>query len=874
MSKITKLQANFSLGEVSPKMYGSIDTEQYGAAATTCLNFIPLHLRCLARRPGTYFIKSVEDPTTISRAMPFQYSNTQSYVLEFSESGIRFYKDQGIILPTRLISNGTFTSTISPWSDVSDDGSVGASGGKMAFTAGMGETSSVQYPAISNPGDIDYTLTLDTFTNDIGVQIGTESDLDAYYSGTLSPGLAQSINFTSTNTAPLLITLGTTDVSAQADNIVLSTSEGYTIACPYLESEISELHYEQSFDVMYITHPSHKPKALTRYGHDNWSLADMAFDEPAWMDINKTDITLFPSGTTGTVTITASEDLFVSTDVGRAIRYKASDELIYNINLITYPGTGSQIYFDITFYPQTSDNISSSIIEADGSRTGLSYTSGTPGAGEFRIVNGQINTGDTLSTTQLIEIKQTNAGSGIWGWGTITGYVNGTSVSVSVQSDFAFAHESTQWRLGSWSVTTGYPKAVTLFEQRLWFGNTVAQPNTIWGSQTASFTNFQPDNIDKKEQVDADTSVTFTLNTPAVKWLKGTQALVIGCQNGVIQITGSNGAITAANNFTRKDLNIESSDVLPTVAYNTIVHVEHLQKRIHALSYALSTYGFQEADVSNFSDHLVRDDKIKQVAFSSTPNSIIWALTDDGRLLSCLFRPDKGLVGWSRHELGGTDVVIESMAVIPGADYSELWLVVTRSIDGDSAQYIEVLQADYEFQDQELAFYVDCGISFDGSPTQSFNGLDHLEGETLSVLADGAVHPDVVVSSGAITLDDDYSIVHVGLGYNSDFETLPISAQGQEGTTQPDAARIFQIDIKLYNSLNMLVGKDSTSLTRKTFRETSDNLGQAVPLFTGDYIFNYDGAFKFGDTKVFIRQDQPLPFTMLALICKLEINSK
>lgn len=749
-NRINKLQANFSLGEVSPKMYGSSDLEQYGAAATTCLNFIPLHLRCLTRRPGTYFIKALEDQTKQSRLIPFIFSNDQAYILEFSEGILRIYKDQGIVL----------------------DG--------------------------PDPAEI---------------------------------------------------------------------------FIQYQEDDLPDLKFAQSFNVLYITHPNYAPKQLVRVSDINWTLTDIPFVEPPYLDANiDSTKTVTPSGTTGTITITSVGNLFASTDVGRYIRIESGPQAITGVNWLVYPGTGSQQYFDVTFFPHTSSTMDVKIINADGTKTTLTYTSGAPSPGQYTIVGDQVKLAAAASSSEQVEIIEKNAGTGIWGYALIGGYTNANQVAATVISPLENTNTTYRWRFGAFSDTTGYPECVELYEQRLWFANTRTSPNRIWGSQIQNFPNFSPDDINKQGDVTADTSVSFVLTTPGIQWLKGTQALVAGCQDGIIQINSQSGALSAVNPpVTRKDQNIQTSTVSPALAQNHIIYAEHLNKRMHALSYGLSTYGFQQSDISNFSDHLLDDGSIKQIVYSSTPNSLIWCLTTEGKLLSCLFRVDKGLVGWTRHQLGGTDVEVESVAVIPGASYTELWLIVKRIVDGDTVRYVEVLQQDFEFQDLEDAFFVDSGLSFDGAPTNVFSNLDHLEGETVAVLADGTVHPNCVVTSGDITLDGNYSVVHAGLPYNSDFESLQIEGGSVYGTSQMSISRVIEAGIKLYNSINFLVGSSLTSLQREVFRTTNDDLGEAVPLFTGNHVFKYSTGFAIG-YKLAIRQDQPLPITILSIVYKAEIN--
>src|SRR5690606_6324566 len=122
---------------------------------------------------------------------------------------------------------------------------------------------------------------------------------------------------------------------------------------------------------------------------------------------------------------------------------------------------------------------------------------------------------------------------------------------------------------------------------------------------------------------------------------------------------------------------------------------------------------------------------------------------------------------------------VESVAVIPApaGDRDELWLVVRSSIDGATLRYIEYLEALWDpANDLPDAFFVDSGLTYDGAPSSTISGLDHLEGESVSILADGATHPERTVVQGRITLDRDASKVQVGLAYTSTLQTMKLEA--------------------------------------------------------------------------------------------------
>jgi hypothetical protein len=175
-------------------------------------------------------------------------------------------------------------------------------------------------------------------------------------------------------------------------------------------------------------------------------------------------------------------------------------------------------------------------------------------------------------------------------------------------------------------------------------------------------------------------------------------------------------------------------------------------------------------------------------------------------------------------------------------------------------------------EDIEDSFYVDSGLSYNGSPTSSLTGLDHLEGETVSILADGAIHPDKTVASGAITLDYEVTKAHVGYAFNSDVEPMQIDGGSADGTAQGKLKRVTDVTARLYRTVGLLVGPDADTLDRVPFRSSADAMDAPVALFTGNKRLPFpSGAER--EARIYLRQNQPLPFTVLAIITRVKTNS-
>ena len=154
----------------------------------------------------------------------------------------------------------------------------------------------------------------------------------------------------------------------------------------------------------------------------------------------------------------------------------------------------------------------------------------------------------------------------------------------------------------------------------------------------------------------------------------------------------------------------------------------------------------------------------------------------------------------------------------------------------------------------------------------TISGLSHLEGETVSILAEGAPVVDATVSSGAITVTET-SKAQVGLAYTSDFETLRLNAGAADGTAQGKTSRIHRLFIRFYQSLGGKVGPDASNLSPLIFRKGGDDMDAAVPLFDGDVEIEWDAEYS-TESLLFIRQDQPLPMTIEAVMPQLHTQDR
>ena len=673
MARVAVELTNFTGGELSPRLDGRNDIAKYNSGCKTLENMIVYPHGSASRRSGTQFVAEVKDSTKKTRLISFEFSTVQTYILEFGDQYIRFYKDNGVIL---------------------DGGSP------------------------------------------------------------------------------------------------------YEISSPYLEAELFDIKFAQSADTMYICHPNHNPRKLTRTGHTNWTLVDDVIINGPFMDHNVETTTLTPShktvGATSTVTASAvtginSNQGFLSTDVGRLLHIK----------------------------------------------------------------DGHLKITSVTSTTVVV----------------------GTVIV-----DLGITTPITDFALGSFSDTTGYPACVTFFEQRLVFAGTTAQPQTLFFSRSADYENFDDQ---YHETVADDDAIVYTIasnQVNAIRFLTATRTLIIGTAGGEFAVNGAGvgEAITPTNILINKQSNHGAANVDGIAVGNATLFLQRAKRKIRELAYNFDVDGYVAPDLTILAEH-VTESGIIQMAYQEEPNSIVWCVRADGQLLGFTYQREQQVTAWHRHIFGGSfgsgNAVCESVEVLP-TDNSEyqVWVIVKRTINGATKRYVEYLHnQDFDETDDTSFNYLDSQLAYDGSATTTISGLDHLEGEEVSILADGATHPNKTVSSGAITLDRSSTKVKVGLPYVSLLQTMRIDAGSQNGTSQSKTKRIYEITARLYESIGIEIGPDLDNMERIPFRSSANAMNSGVNVFTGDKDIEFRGNYE-TDGFIFVRQNQPLPLTVLSLYPRLVTN--
>jgi len=437
---------------------------------------------------------------------------------------------------------------------------------------------------------------------------------------------------------------------------------------------------------------------------------------------------------------------------------------------------------------------------------------------------------------------------------------------------------STDFALGSFSDTTGHPSCVTFFEQRLVFAATLSQPQTLFFSKSGDYENMD-DNY--HGTVADDDAIIYTIasnQVNAIRFMTATRTLIIGTAGGEFAVSGGGTdiAITPTNILIKKQSNNGAANVDALAVGNATLFLQRARRKLRELAYNFDVDGYVAPDLTILAEH-ISEGGFKQLSYQQEPNQVIWGVRNDGQLVGLTYQREQQVVAWHRHIFGGTfssgNAVCESVATIPTDDSEyQSWVIIKRTINGATKRYVEYIhQYDFDETDDTSFNFLDSQLEYDGSPATTISGLDHLEGETVSVLADGATHPDKTVSSGEITLDRSASKVKVGLSYTSLLQTMRIDAGSQNGTSQSKTKRIYEITARLYESIGVEIGPDLNNMERIPFRSSANAMDSGINVFTGDKEIEFRGNYE-TDGFIFVRQTQPLPLTILSLYPKLQTN--
>lgn len=670
----------------------------------------------------------------------------------------------------------------------------------------------------------------------------------------------------------------------------------FELTTPYTEAQLSRLSYTQSADIMTIVHPDHDPKNLNRLADDNWTLTTINYAPTV-------SPPTFSSATIATITgITQANPAVVTTSAAHGF---------VTGNLVTITGVvGMTEVNDRTFRITV---LTTTTFELDGedSTTYTAYSSGgtatrnnnanTVGSGfgdfdktySYVITTVDDNGIESLASSAVaLTTKSLSVTGGVrLNWSAVSGAAyyriykdpsNNTNVfgwvgdsKNNTFDDYNIAPITSDAPPEDRQPFTGVdnkPATVNYYQQRQIFANTNNEPQATYTTQVNNFNSLRTSSPARD-----DDAVTFTIAAQQVNEIRhivSLDSLILLTSGGEwIVSEGQDRVLTPSTVGVRIQSYNGSAWVKPVIINSTALYLQEKGARIRDLGYEFSSDKYTGNDLSIMSEHLFENHQIIEMTYSDEPYGILWCVRDDGVLLGLTYLREHQVWGWHQHT---TDGEFESVAVINEDGRDALYAIVKRTINGQTKRYVERLEK-RESTLSEDAFYVDSGLSYNGSPATVFSGLDHLEGESVAILADGYVVENKTVSSGSITLDRAASKVHIGLSYTPAIETLDIDTVSSTDTIKAQSVSVSKVIIEVEKTRGGFVGprQDADSGLSTTFREIKPRFEfdgyDPITLKTYKQEVIIDPQWSKGGG-IRIEQRSPLPMAILSVIPRVDVG--
>ncbi|MGI9491373.1 MAG: hypothetical protein ACR2QF_03000 [Geminicoccaceae bacterium] len=625
------------------------------------------------------------------------------------------------------------------------------------------------------------------------------------------------------------------------------------IVTPWTAAQIGKVRFAQRADIMTLVHPDVAPYRLSRVDNFTWTLVRIEYRDGPWLDENLTATTIIPSGITGSITLTASAPLWQAAHVGALWRIGRRSGVV---NLPEWVASTAVTAGDVQKY----DGI-------NGINVYRAVQTGTTGEIPPEHQDG-IREDGSIDWEYLY--------TDIFGWVEITGFTSSTVVDADVKGvelpSFG-GGGTTFWQEGAWSDVQGYPHVVGFYEQRAVYATTASQPQTVWLSKSRELDNFQvrtnsPDDDPVDRTIDSENPTFF-------RWMVTASQLVLGGSEDIWGVRSSNldQPITPTN-IQAKRLNREgSADVTPAAINEAVLFVERNGRRLNELLFNFDTDGFIATDLSVLNETILKPACL-ELAWQRRAWRTVWGRKSDGRLATFIYNRQQEVLGWAGQEIGGDNGdgfgKVIAITTIPGSaatnsgERDELWMVVERVIDSSTVRYVEFLEGDFESDTaQEDAFFVDSGATFSGAATNVITGLEHLEGETVKVLGDGSVHPDVVVTGGQVTLERDVTKAQIGLASPYVMQTLKLEIPTQQGTSIGKRKRAARVLLVLDRTINASIGPDENNQEVVPTYTEGSAMDAPRALLTGEFLVDIDGEWE-RDPRLAMVGEDPGPFALLA----------
>lgn len=881
-------------------MFSRIDDGKYQTGLALCKNFLVEPQGPIANRPGFAYVNSVKDPTKPPRLIPFTFSSTQTMVLEVGEKYIRFHTEGATVLG----SNGLPYEVTTPYmiKDVFDIHYV-QSGDIMTLVHPY-------YPPkeLRRYGPTDWRL------------------VDINFRSTLSPPTnvtaVQSINGEVTNKEDYTREYAVTALLADGSQESARSSSASLKCNPYGNGAYNTISWNASSGAA-LYRVYRNQGGIWAYIGQTTSLSivdenidpDASITPPIYDDafsmakgIKSISVTNGGSGYKDSIKTISSLNL----DEGKSTsRWYDSNKGKWRYDYIDKPYRDEEWPIDVSQtvgYPWA---FQCTISDRGGSGSGavvepILTSQPNPALGTdwflhgFKITaygNNYVNpvldvymfSYKHMDVSRWIRhfeipiqmVESPNAitidisdssGSGATAVAYSNNGVIGSAVVVSGGGNYSSPTLTLRASQGSGAVlkatvsnTGDFPGAVSYFEQRRWFAGTPTRPNHLWATKSGTESDMS---YSLPSQDDDRIAVRVAAREAnRIRHIVPLSQLMLLTGSAEWRVSPLNSdAITPSSMSVRPQSYVGANNVQPLVVGSSMIYAQERGGHLRECGYSYEAGGYITNDVCLRAPHLFDNLTIVDMAYAKAPYPVVFALSSNGKLIALTYVPEQQVGAFSTIETNGE---FKSCCIVSEGDEDVLYVTVSRLINGVPRCFVERMH-ERQYTKLEDCMYLDCSGTYRGEPKTEISGLTWLEGEMVSILADGSVEPRQKVVNGKITLNQASSIVHVGLAYNADVQTLPVALALQDGSYGSGHRKnVTEMHFRIVNSSGVKAGPSFDKLTEYPARGI-ELAGSPPSPTTGEISLSVNGKWT-KDGQICVRQGNPLPLRIISMTTVLEL---
>lgn len=825
MGKNAPALSNYNAGELSPDFDARVDNEKYPVGCDTLQNFIPRIQGPGRRRPGSRIVQFVKDSASRTWLRKFIFSQGQAYQIEFGAGYIRFYTNHG-----QVLSGPTAYEIASPYS--------------AGNLTNADNTCGLQ---IEQSGDVLYIVCASVWPMTL-TRLGATNWVLAPYAPPDGPFLDENA---SNSPALYIAKISPTQVTCFATAPVFDPSDVATATQPGRLVRIQVQYYNTP---TWANQQAYSAGNLVRFNGNTYKALNSATSGPA-----------APVQTQGTQYDGLGGVLWQYLDsgygIGQVTAFTSSTQVTLTLSLFAgQTGKGRQSYNFPTDTVGTSVAITAISQANPCVVTALnSFSVGDPvyltGVGGMTQVTEQMYTVSAASGTTF----------------TLSG-IDSSAYSAYTSGGHAIRNASLNWQIGAWGTglpayAASLPNAISFYDDRLFLGAGIRW----WGSTPGQYSSHAQDQFSQVTATCAIAGVIAAQEVDAITWMQAALYLLIGTNGGefALQPLVNTQALGPGNVAVPRQTKLRSRSIRAEIIGTSNFYVQASGKKVMAQDYSFYLDRYDSTNQNRLANHIAgytASSGIIDIGYHAEPYETLWCVRNDGILIGYVFDRQDNVTGWHEHVVGGTHAgaaVVECVSVIPAPDgiRDELWLIVKRTIGGQTVRSVEYLEKDFETGDAQTSMcYLDMSSQYSGTPTTTITGLSYLNGETVSVLRDGGGHPDCLVTGGQITLQTAGSVVQVGLRCTANLITMDIEGGADVGTAQGKVKRAAVATVRVKNTLGGHIGMKGGPLGLMQPNVSTTHLGSPPPLTTGDIArISFPGDY---DTRCKIQIQQPDPFQM------------